>query len=132
MLNAFFRPILLILLFCSFAEAWPPTYGAEYQFTNNEFPIGALANADAKKPNGVAARAAAKMAATIRQACQETSRCEEEIMDGKFGGEEWRYAFKDGWWFQISWDPGVVEVMTKPDTLDELTAHKDVTDKFIF
>ena len=63
MLNAFFRPILLILLFCSFAEAWPPTYGAEYQFTNNEFPIGALANADAKKPNGVAARAAAKMAA---------------------------------------------------------------------
>jgi hypothetical protein len=98
------------------ATAWPVTFGSEFEFTSKELvEHGGSSSSDMIKAEGLERRVAAEFLAAVIARCPD---CAEETVPGKWGAEK-RISF-DGWWFQISYDPSCVEVLTKPSTLAEL------------
>lgn len=56
-------------------------------------------------------------------------------VDGKWtkiGVPSFRVTFPDGWWFEITPDPFVVEIRGKPQTISELKANRDRMQYMIF
>lgn len=54
----------------------------------------------------------------LRERCQALG-CTEEKVPGKWGKES-RFIFGDDFWIQVSWDPSVLEILTKPLSLTDL------------
>jgi hypothetical protein len=110
----------------SAAWAWPLTFGAEFEFTNSELKPGTGGMLGGKERD-----AALQMLEAVRTLCAQQGGCRIRTIPGKFG-LDYRVRFKDGWWFQISYDPACVEVQTRPSTLEELRALRDRIQTFIF
>ncbi|HUP57534.1 MAG TPA: hypothetical protein VM598_08795, partial [Bdellovibrionota bacterium] len=120
--------LLLAAHLCSAsaAWAWPLTFGAEFEFTNDALKPGPKGMLGGQEKD-----AALKMVEVVRELCAERGGCRMRAIPGKFG-LDYRVRFPDGWWFQISYDPACVEVQTKAATLDELRALRGRIQEFIF
>lgn len=87
------------------ARAWPPTFGAEFTFSNPDL---------ATKDFGPNRKAREVMMDRIREYCRVA------LCNVKEGVDAYLVTYGDGWWFNVSVDPGVIEVQTKASTLEEL------------
>jgi hypothetical protein len=129
-MNRFFR---LSMTFCLLfhtveAYAWPPTFGAEFNFSNRTI----MSAADGDYVNSKAAlEAQHKMAETIGRSCIKNS-CKITLTSNGYGVTVYRVTYEDGWWFQVATDPKVVEVQTKASTVEELKAHEKIIQDDIF
>ncbi len=132
--NFFRKPILafltLILLVAinSNAWAWPPTYGAEFEVTKQGLkPF----NAAIDIPSETNVKEAQMLFVNEMKKRCEISKCKIEKIK-----ESWDYDYKviypDGWWFQISYDPGCVEFKFKPSTLETLQQKAALINDQIF
>ncbi len=57
---------------------------------------------------------ATRMVDAVRRVCP-PPQCMETKVAGKFGVES-QFQLANGFWFQVSWDPNVVEIITKPES----------------
>ena len=124
--------LLLFLVLPASAWAWPPTYGAEFEFISPELEVGANGLLGGQEKG-----AAKRMADAVRAYCAETGECTVEAFRGKWDTassepSNFEVKFKDGWWFRVSYDPACVEVQTKPSTLAELRNLRDRMVQAIF
>lgn len=116
--NPGFSACVDIILKSNFPQA---TFGPEFEFRSwalvAEIPGLVLGYSktkmlDSKTPASVAAQQ--DFATEVFMNCRKRGDC---TILSENGAIVVRYT--DGWWFQISLDPGVVEVQAKPATLDE-------------
>jgi len=118
--------------------AWPPTYGMELEFTNKAMK---QALADWKKvtpdhenqvyvPGPVEQAESKRLAAAIKAKCGK--KCAIEEHKGKYGITEYKIVFDDGWFFNISHDPEVVEVHTKADTKANINKNTSRLQTYLF
>lgn len=118
------------------AWAWPPTYGSEFNFSNPKLDQHfrnriKLKPGDAGQvPDEVEQHAARELADEIERQCKPD--CRKIVHAGKFGNDEYRFEFKEGFWFNVGVDPGVVEIQTQPGTLDEVRRQAPFLDRWLF
>lgn len=115
----------LILTACSAVWAWPPTYGAEFEFFHSNLTWD-IENIDGPE----AQQAKAEFVQQIRLACERAG-CKVKAIDGKYT-TDFLVTLANGWWFKVTHDPGVIEVTTKPSTIAELKQNKNQIDELIF
>lgn len=133
MKNRLVAPLVFTLsLFLSLiAAAFPPTYGAEFEFTNKKLSEAPASDTwHGLSVDLVEAEAKVKMKEALLAKCR-LKGCRVQEVDGKWD-KDYKIVFRDGWYFTISHDPGVVEIMTKPSTLAELREQKSVVNEMIF
>ncbi|MBS1961470.1 MAG: hypothetical protein JST04_04590 [Bdellovibrionales bacterium] len=154
------RPFWLIGLLLSLsasvsnAWAWPPTFGAEFTFTNTEMLLAQLNYAGmrerdewkkawAKKDwkamvelidwntteNDTSNKYLAKMKDSVMKRCKQCKLIEGEDHYGKVN---YRFVYPDGWWFQIATDPAVIEIQTAPTTRADFEKMRDRLQTDIF
>ncbi len=125
---------LALLLAPPFARAWPPTAGAEFEFVDDDIMThwddpGGEDNGFSK--GRVYEKAALnKLGAAVIAQCK-VAGCVVEKVSHKFG-DAYLVKYKDGFWFRVSFDPGCVEVQTRPSTLEELTKWHDRLENDLF
>ena len=117
-----------VLAFSSFSSsAWAQaTFGAEFNFTNqliNDTAEGSYVNS----PQSEAARD--RLMRAVRVACPT---CFIQAKENSYGVKTYRVTYQDGWYFDIATDPAVVEIQTKPSTVDEIKLHKERIQRHIF
>lgn len=116
---------ILILALSAIAWAWPPTYGAEFEFFHPRLTW------DTDTIRGPEAQQAKReFMRQIELACQSAG-CTIRAVDGKFT-TDFLVTLRNGWWFKVTHDPGVIEVTTKPSTLTELNQNKTQIEELIF
>lgn len=124
----------MIFLFIGMSEAawaWPPTYGAEFELSNDAM-LDAESYSSSMSKARVEDKAKLKLYQKILEKCP-TYGCKATEAYGKHGtSKDITIQFADGWWFRLSHDPGVIEVMTKPATIEELRARQAVIDDLLF
>lgn len=124
--------LLLGIVTCwtSLAYAWPPTFGAEFNFTNRNIfvrhPRGNVTSSPESR------EAALQMKKIMAAACAERGDCTVEEIEDKYENVSYRVNYTDGWWFQISTDPLVIEIQTKAATLSELKSYRNRMQNDIF
>ena len=129
---------LLFLLTENTALAWPPTYGSEFNFSNNKMEHARQARKKNKaklgarweNPDEHEQAEATRFSEAVKTACHED--CTVTAHTGKFGATEYRVQHKNGYGFNIAVDPMYVEIQTEPQTLDQLRSTEDMAQKFIF
>ena len=120
------------------ARAWPPTFGTEFNFTSaglesawNERGVKANWSGSSWQVPGKAERdAATEFAKQVVGLCG--GDCVSTAHRGKFGHTEYLIKFKDGWGFNISMDPGMVEIQTEPETAGVVQANAERYQKYVF
>jgi hypothetical protein len=120
--------ISFILVLSSFSSsAWAQaTFGAEFNFTNkliNDSAEGSYVNS----PESEAARD--QLMRVVRQACTE---CKIQALENSYGVTTYRVTYPDSWYFDIATDPAVVEIQTKPSTVEEIQKNSERIQKHIF
>jgi hypothetical protein len=116
---------ILILAISALSWAWPPTYGAEFEFFHPKLKW------DTDTIRGPEAEQAKKeFMEQIELACL-TAGCKIKPISGKFT-TDFLVTMPNGWWFKVTHDPGVIEITTKPSTLAELNQNKNQIDEVIF
>lgn len=88
------------------------TIGGEFEFTNKEISAQALPGGVAT--NGLEHEFQSKLIKHIREKHPELKVV---FISGKWFSEA-RFLLPDGFWFQVSADPGVIEIKTSPATID--------------
>jgi len=125
------RIIVALLVLTRSSLAWPPIYGPEFTFTN-----GTLYAANLGKPGAITTEANSaardRMAEAMIELCGRRGDCAVAATKDKYGIKIWKVSYRDGWWFQISVDPSVVEIQAKPVTLSEFTKYRDRIQNDIF
>jgi hypothetical protein len=116
---------VLILFFVSVSRAWPPTYGAEFEFTykNTEWDADEMASP-------LALQIKERFFKAITEECLKI-KCVIHELRGKYGFD-YKITLPHGWWFVISHDPSVIEIKTKPSTMAELVHNKNNINHYIF
>lgn len=124
---------LLILLSITLTAAAygsnePITFGPEIELSNKDLKRDVVGDSgsflrlrEAKWANSLVKE--------IKKTCG--SFCRYEKVLGKYGLET-RVYFKNGFYFQISWDPTVVEIIMKPSSLKEFRANADDIEKYLY
>lgn len=97
--------------------------GGEFEFVDFSVPF-----VPGKGMKGHERGMAERMVKSVRKMCPE---CKETTVTGKWG-REFRFILQDGFWFQISWDPNVVEVLTKPTSLEKMKHNASKIQKMIW
>lgn len=125
-------PVLLsmLLLSGSFAWAWPPTYGAEFELTSKKL---AQSGGDFKSSNAKQSperQEQLRFAEHLKEVCA-TAGCEVIPVHGKWS-QDFKVKFSDNWYFKVSYDPGCVEITFKPSTLEVLEEKKALINEYIF
>jgi len=131
--------IVSSFLAASSCRAWPPTYGPEFEFGSKElqhYSITSVARILATGGNLPEVAIEGKMISRFRaQVAKLCPACKIEARAGKFiflGIPSYRVTFEDGWWMEITADPWVVEILTKPMTLIEVQKNKHRIQTMIF
>jgi len=112
--------LLFFILVSLPAWAWPPTFGAEFNFKILIETLGEIADYSIDQRlfrDQVAAR------------CPQ---CRIETQKPFEGREIYIVHHPDGWNFTINLDPGVVEVQMSPTTLDQMRAREGEIQRLIF
>ena len=99
------------------AFAWPPLFGPEVEFTNSEMSAESRAAGGATVNVASAVAAQRAMRDKVKALCLVAPRCQIRSATNSYGVTVYRVTFSDGWWFQVSTDPGVVELQFAPATL---------------
>ncbi len=99
------------------------TFGPEFEFTNAEIAASTDLSAESAWADRLTDRIAEK--------CPRL-RCEIKRHRGKFGAQENRVVFEDGYWFNISIDPKCVEIQARPQTLEQLKAGAERLNEALF
>jgi hypothetical protein len=125
---------LIGCLFSVAALAWPPTYGAEFEFYHPMMKAATFNRGE----DPILGQAKLFYVDHIKKICEQKG-CVVEKVDGKWWtmtdkdqAADYKVIMPDGWWFKISHDPGCVEITTKPSTLQELRAQRKIMDEMIF
>ncbi len=58
--------------------------------------------------------------------------CTIELMSDRYGEPKYRVKLPDGWYFDITMDPSVIEITAKPIPLHEMPAKKEVMNSLIW
>lgn len=116
--------ILIAVLFGVLPATAEMTVGAEFEFIDPLEP-----ETIAKGLKGHEEQMAQRLARAVRLKCH--SPCFETVIEGKWGRES-RFDLGNGFWFQVSWDPNVVEIVTKPLTVTNLKVHAESLQNMIF
>ena len=128
-----FRSALLSSIFSamlsSFAFAWPPTFGTEFNFSNYELEVAYRNRLGGGRPGPEEEQAAIDFKDMVLKRCGDD--CHAVPHKGKWG-QEFEILFKDSWSFNISWDPACVEIQTKPQTSSEIAKYEAKIQQFIF
>ncbi|MCM2277623.1 MAG: circularly permuted type 2 ATP-grasp protein [Oligoflexia bacterium] len=120
---------LVPILFSLPAHAWPPTFGPEFTFTNPEIlEVGNRNPTNAKSE--INSAKLEQWRGVLVERCKQLG-CEVRRTSDKHGAAH-RVSFPDGWYFNISLDAAVLEVQTKPGTLEDFRARKELIQKEIF
>lgn len=130
--NSFIFSLLLISVACSsFTERSPAnldseyTFGAELTFTNSEILESQRALASGTINSAMSERYQDLLIDKILENCLD---CSVEWKIDKYGLEYGRIIYPDGWYFNVTLDPAVVEVTAKPipeSKLQEYTKRLD-------
>lgn len=69
----------------------------------------------------------------LRERCPQTG-CRIEEVGGKWKhlGNDFRVTYPDGFWFQVSFDPGCIEVLAKPGTAEDFERASERLDRDLF
>lgn len=116
------RFYLLLLFIVTSAWAWPPKFGAEFSFTNDLL--------DQVEDAGTSIRN--EWAKKMKDICKKRGDCTVKATVDKYNNRIFTVEYTDGFWFQVSVDPGCIEIQTKPSSLVELNAMKKRMQKDIF
>lgn len=124
--------LTLLILSTSFAWAWPPTYGAEFEMATPNAKKNGHNFDYAKYPPGKSVEKAEQMlfVEKIRERCVSLG-CKVVEIDGKWD-KDYRVEYADGWWFKVSYDPYCVEFTFKPSTLETVRAKAEIINDHIF
>lgn len=111
--------------------AYDPTFGGEITLTNQKLITANYG------PNGDEVMSTENRSAQLelRDAILKLCRwkkCEMTTFEDRYGTECYRFTFSDGWWFQLTLDPGVIEIQHKEVTAKEAEALEKRMQKFIF
>jgi len=117
-LGIFFLGTFYLAVWPIISYAWPPTFGPEFTFTNQTL----IRNGDPKtRKCPECANARDRMARIMSQICKTRGDCVViPSRDDIPSLRRYRVQYKDGWYFDISVDPLVVEIQAKPNTRLEL------------
>jgi len=118
---------LLFNLLTSVSAFAQITFGAEFTFTNNE--IIARTQGVGQVINAATTIYRERMASAVRQACQE---CRFETLVNSYGVDTYKVIYPDGFYFVIATDPSVIEVQTKPATVEEIEKYQGRIQSHIF
>lgn len=121
---------ILFLLFLARVALAESYFGAEFTMTNQEImDAGAKAGAIVNIPEAVKAQKA--LLEEFTKDCLKTAKCVVKSLNNTYGARVFQISFpeQDGFWVQISTDPSVVEIQTKPSTLAEYTKHEAILDE---
>ncbi len=124
--------LILLPILSPVARGGDPTFGTEFEFSSNAIEAAfqeRMLQGDNQMPNQSEHDAAIKVAEQVRKNCAECTVTEHR---GKFGLIEYQVKFPDGWGFNISVDPAVVEIQTDPATAAELKNYKKRIQTYIF
>lgn len=123
--------VFLILFFS--LNAWTGTipFGAEFEFWNPQIKRNTQPFSEQDIDQTVERAEQLKFVQSMQQQCL-VLKCEVLEVTGKWGVDDYRVQYKDGWWFKISIDPGCVEITFKPSTDDELKARTKLINDHIF
>lgn len=118
---------ILILIAVSVEAFAKATFGAEFNFSNDDIQA-------AQKDGTTVVNPASKeyrdlMAEKVKASCPQ---CKIENRVNAFGTLIYRITYPDGWYFFIATDPGVIEVQTKPSTVEEIKSRLATIQKDIF
>jgi hypothetical protein len=130
----FFRSFCYLTLFLfgigvfSFAAQARPTFGAEFEFTNQKMIDSDLSGVHGLSKDQLEKKGAQAFRDRVKEKCPECT-----ITDTTFKYDKsFKVVYPDGWWFNISYDPACVEIQTKPSTHEELVAVSNRIDEHIF
>jgi hypothetical protein len=128
-------------LIASIALAWPPTFGIEYNFTSAELKAALtartksltlkMAGVDPQIPDESEQAAVDAFMREVKKSCFPPD-CNITDFIGKFNRVHYRIRFKNGFGFDITTDPSVVEIITLPATLAQIQENEGLAQKFIF
>jgi hypothetical protein len=124
---AFILALIFLAPGLSFAQA-EKTYGAEFELNHPS-----ITDDWRKGTKGEAQAIQAKLmfVDNLRTLCA-GGNCRIIEVEGKYADADFQVLFKDGFWFKVSYDPGTVEITTKPSTLKELRKQKKRMQTYIF
>ncbi len=108
---------LILILFSNICYAWPPTYGAEFEFTTAELSNNSFHGLNPSETSEKKAQIKFKDAVT--KMCL-SANCRVFEVTGKWD-IDYTVMFDDKFWFKISYDPSCVEITFKPSTLQTLS-----------
>lgn len=120
------------------AASSEPTFGPEFEFTNDEIEDGDYGHDGSLHISDENLEYQEKWAEFWEKLCKKRKDCEvEETYESHYAYEhhgeinqdyyhpDYRIEFDDGFWFELTLDPTVVEVKTKPVTLEQALKFKD-------
>lgn len=106
-----------------------PTFGAEFEFTNLEMMDAPSTQESGLSDARLEDQMKTRFGERLRAKCAD---CKITEINGKWRSVEVRVELPGGFWFKVSQDPGVVEIMTKPADRAELRANQKRLDDLIF
>lgn len=120
---------LIMILFTQSLYAWPPTYGAEFVLTTSE--IETTTHIFKNDPyNSPEKKTQLTMVEFIRAKCK-AAKCVVVEVEGKYD-KDYMVHFEDGFWIKYSFDPGCVEIMFKPSTLETIKQNESRINEYVF
>ena len=120
--------IFFLSFICSICLAWPPTYGAEFEVSANEFSSVRFNNDQASK--SPEKKGQMKLVNHMIERCRSLG-CKVVEVKGKWDAD-YEVQYPDGWYFKISYDPSCVEITFKPSTLETLNEKAALINDHIF
>jgi hypothetical protein len=122
-----FWVVLLTTWMAALSAQAEATFGAEFTFTNREM---SNSTADENIVNSEESEEYRdRMAEAVRELCDG---CRVIRQQNSYGVDTYKVQYRDGFYFIIATDPGVVEVQTKPMTNSEIAANLQRMDRDLF
>jgi hypothetical protein len=112
------------------ALAWPPEVAPELNFTNSEMEQAWRRQADSSDTvNPTSFDYQERFMKSVKGKCDA---CEITEMVDRYGVKKYRVTLKNGWHFDITLDPSVIEITAKPVAVNEIAAIKEEIEAPIF
>lgn len=105
------------------------TFGGEIELTNEALQESTF-EGRGRTEHTLERAAQLEFVKKLREQCR-VNKCKIKEVFGKFNSE-YQVTYLDGWWFQVSFDPGCVEILFKPSTTETLKTQAARIDRDIF
>jgi len=112
------RRVAFLTLFSLTAAAAPAAkFGPEFTFTNPKLVNAAKEPRQSETEENRAAQAL--WFKRVSKVCKVTRACTVTPTQDKHGRNAFRVTYQDGWWYQVELDVAVLEIQTKPGTVED-------------